>query len=756
MPLVTEENAPQKTVDAPAKPLETADTPAEPVHELMEERLHPRFRISSRAFFREVGRHDRKGGDVKPRTRKKLDKGLDDMEEMLKTNPVEEGIVDYFRAVGEVARIGDHTKSFVKEKTDRLLDSPQVKEGLGDRVEEYRSFRDFVLEDSGGDAAFEFSQAHLSLYRWEGPDELKRKQQILRDNIGYVRENMVEFFGAGVREFAPNVSEDKLKVVSDKLSKTLEPGSMKFTLLPHNVYRDLRGPGLPAATAHGDSVRVYSSSITDDQTMRRVLFHELFHNLTPPRKKGEMPDILRTDISKRSHLSEGVAEFLSCLTSSQAPKGEVSQQPAYPESTTVMYAIVNQDRVSSMDTFLGAVANNNSYNIGLDLHRFSFGLFPKVFPDTDLQFRLTRGVFGDRPLKPDFGSKPYQTLVRALDKKGVSVDECISGSGRYGLHPYGDVAFRHLAEDDHENAILAVDKDVELNPDNKESFQRKAMMYRLCHEEGYRREEDDSKDSLLIESEQSILKAIELDPKDTFSYSELGYIQRTRGNFDDALASYEKAQKLEPSQPALILARGNLLQTLGRNDEARDEINKAIEADPKSPANLDGLSYLCAKVGEFKKAHELIDKAIKLFPPSPYSHRAKAYVYLREGSYEDSINESNIALDFLPNDLKDEVGKAHILNNRAIAYALSGKREKAGEDVEEILRLDPNYFKLIIGEESSPINETKKKDPYVLSSRAIIFALAGRPDDAREYFSRAMQLDPDNKKKYEEQMRMAL
>ncbi|MFH1836473.1 MAG: hypothetical protein ABH851_09820, partial [Methanobacteriota archaeon] len=548
MPIVTEKKAPHKTVDAPAKPLETADTPAEPVHELMEERLHWLFRMKSREFFREVGRHDRKGVAVRQGTRRRLDRGLDSMEGMLLTHPAEEGIIDFFKGVSEVARIGDHTKSFVKEKTDRLLDSPQVKERLGDRVEEYRSFRDFVLEDSGGDAAFDFSKRDFELYRLEGPEELRRKQEMLREGIGYVRENMVGFFEGGVREFAPDVSEDKLKVVSDRLSKILEPGGMKFILCPNSVFQRLQGSGLYVATAHGDSVRVYSSMITDDQKMRRVLFHELFHNLTPSQEKGEIPDFLRTNISKRSHLSEGLSEFLTCLTAGQDKKGEVSQQPGYRNSTTVMYAIVNQDRISSMDSLLDAVSDNNTYKLGLDLHRFSFGLFPKVFPDTDLLHRLTAGLFGDATLKPDFGMKPFRNLLRALDKKGVSFDECISGAGRFGLHPYRKMAYHDLSKDDYENAVLAADKDVELNPDNPVSLRAKGNLYQIAHERGFRRTGNGSDDSLLMESEQLILRAINLDPKNSMGHYELGWVQEAGGKFDDALNSFKKAHELEPSE----------------------------------------------------------------------------------------------------------------------------------------------------------------------------------------------------------------
>ncbi|MFH1835161.1 MAG: tetratricopeptide repeat protein, partial [Methanobacteriota archaeon] len=434
-------------------------------------------------------------------------------------------------------------------------------------------------------------------------------------------------------------------------------------------------------------------------------------------------------------------------------KGEVSQQPGYRNSTTVMYAIVNQDRISSMDSLLDAVSDNNSYNLGLDLHRLSFGLFPKVFPDTSLLHTVTLGLLGDLTSKQDFGIIPFRNLLRALKQKGISFDDCISGAGRFGLHPYRNMAYHDLSRDDYENAVLAADKDVELNPDNPVSLRAKGNLYQIAHERGFRRTGNESDDSLLMESEQLILRAINLDPENSMGHYELGWVQEAGGKFDDALNSFKKAHELEPSEQIHLIARGNLLSNLGRHDEALIELEKARELGPNTPFDLMMLGTTYAIAGQSENAHAAIDEAIQMAPKNAHAHEAKAYVHRIEGDYEKAITESNEALRLLP---KKVGGRGGMLEDRAISYALLGKKEEAKADVDELLRLFPTHLDSSLIDKSPKNKKAFEDISLVNSDQAILLGLAGRPDEAREFFERAIKLDPKNTAKYEEQMRMAL
>ena len=61
----------------------------------------------------------------------------------------------------------------------------------------------------------------------------------------------------------------------------------------------------------------------------------------------------------------------------------------------------------------------------------------------------------------------------------------------------------------------------------------------------------------------------------------LGKSQLEKGNFDDALSSFEQAILLDQKNPDLWNLKGIALRSLGRYNEAIDCFNKSLEIDPR-------------------------------------------------------------------------------------------------------------------------------------------------------------------------------
>ena len=61
----------------------------------------------------------------------------------------------------------------------------------------------------------------------------------------------------------------------------------------------------------------------------------------------------------------------------------------------------------------------------------------------------------------------------------------------------------------------------------------------------------------------------------------LGKSQLEKGNFDDALSSFEQAILLDQKNPDLWNLKGTALRSLGRYNEAIDCFNKSLEIDPR-------------------------------------------------------------------------------------------------------------------------------------------------------------------------------
>ena len=61
----------------------------------------------------------------------------------------------------------------------------------------------------------------------------------------------------------------------------------------------------------------------------------------------------------------------------------------------------------------------------------------------------------------------------------------------------------------------------------------------------------------------------------------LGKSQLEKGDFNDALSSFEQAILLDQKNPDLWNLKGTVLRSLGRYNEAIDCFNKSLEIDPR-------------------------------------------------------------------------------------------------------------------------------------------------------------------------------
>ena len=67
----------------------------------------------------------------------------------------------------------------------------------------------------------------------------------------------------------------------------------------------------------------------------------------------------------------------------------------------------------------------------------------------------------------------------------------------------------------------------------------------------------------------------------TDSLITLGKSQLEKGDFGDALSSFEQAILLDQKNPHLWNSKGIALRSLGRYNEAIDCFNKSLEIDPR-------------------------------------------------------------------------------------------------------------------------------------------------------------------------------
>src|SRR4029077_18844208 len=76
-------------------------------------------------------------------------------------------------------------------------------------------------------------------------------------------------------------------------------------------------------------------------------------------------------------------------------------------------------------------------------------------------------------------------------------------------------------------------------------------------------------------------RAIELDPKLAIFYTNRGLAKEAKGDLDGAIADYTRAIELDPKQPGAYMNRGLAKEAKGDLDGAIPDFNRANELDPR-------------------------------------------------------------------------------------------------------------------------------------------------------------------------------
>jgi tetratricopeptide (TPR) repeat protein len=179
------------------------------------------------------------------------------------------------------------------------------------------------------------------------------------------------------------------------------------------------------------------------------------------------------------------------------------------------------------------------------------------------------------------------------------------------------VGLDYVLLNDYANAIKWLEKAVELDPKNKDSWYYLGRAY-------YSR-------SLLPESRRAFLTVLDLDPRDARAENNLGLILESEAKPNEALEAYRKAMEWQAGsahrseQPYLNL--GNLLLELDRAGEAIAPLEKAVElAANNASCHLKlGTAYLRAnRLPEAQRESEIAER---LEPENATIHYQLARIY---------------------------------------------------------------------------------------------------------------------------------
>ncbi|MGQ0793646.1 MAG: tetratricopeptide repeat protein [Deltaproteobacteria bacterium] len=145
----------------------------------------------------------------------------------------------------------------------------------------------------------------------------------------------------------------------------------------------------------------------------------------------------------------------------------------------------------------------------------------------------------------------------------------------------------------------------------------------------------------------SIKRVLELNPSLALAHLDLGKMYFfKKGNYANAVKSYERAAQLSPDSPIVRNYLGTGLRTQGQLEKAKSQYIKSIELDPNYAAPYMNLGITFYYLGKFAESIDYQQKAIALNPRYPDSYYFLGLAYHRANNRGEAIKnyEKFIAL----------------------------------------------------------------------------------------------------------------
>jgi len=167
---------------------------------------------------------------------------------------------------------------------------------------------------------------------------------------------------------------------------------------------------------------------------------------------------------------------------------------------------------------------------------------------------------------------------------------------------------------------------------------------------------------------------------------ERGNEQFFQGNFEEAIASYDKALAIKPDKHEAWNNRGLALDNLGKFEEAIASWDKALAIKPDKHEAWNNRGNALLNSGKLEEAIASYDKALEFKPDFHEAWYNRGIALRNSGKLEEAIASYDKALEIKPDDHE-------AWYNRGIALDNSGKLEEAIASYDKALAIKPDDHK---------------------------------------------------------------
>jgi superkiller protein 3 len=200
-------------------------------------------------------------------------------------------------------------------------------------------------------------------------------------------------------------------------------------------------------------------------------------------------------------------------------------------------------------------------------------------------------------------------------------------------------------------------------------------------------------------------------------FFELGYLQRVRKNYEEAISSYDKAVEFKPDYHQAWNNRGYSLGNLGRYEEAISSYDKAVEFKPDYHEAWNNRGYSLDDLGRYEEAISSYDKAVEFKPDYHQAWYNRGISLDNLGRYEEAISSYDKAVEFKPDYHQAWYNRGNSLGNL-------GRYEEAISSYDKAVEFKPDLHE-------------------AWYNRGISLGKLGRYEEAISSYDKAVEFKPD-------------
>lgn len=257
------------------------------------------------------------------------------------------------------------------------------------------------------------------------------------------------------------------------------------------------------------------------------------------------------------------------------------------------------------------------------------------------------------------------------------------------------------------------------------------------------------------EFENAILeldKAIQLNPRNAKAFFGRADCKLMSRDIEGALKDYTRSIELGPREPGVEKAYNNRAvarQYLGDDITAFSDYDRAIAINPNYAAPYNGRGVIFDKRGKSDLALKDFDKAITLDPLQAAAYTGRGNIRFRRNLIEPALSDYNKSIDIFP-------GAAAPYIIRGAIHGLRNKWEMALADMRTGFEMDTEPNRMGAGILGVAFNDVDRflvafpKSARGYAARGFINLLRSREKEGDQDLKKAFQLEPKLRKELQE------